>query len=148
MTTLAYRDNILAADTQMTWADGSRRKVKKIVRLPDGSLFAGAGDAPAILKLKKWAEAGFPNKPKPRFSEATELDCILVKPDGTAWLIDRCVSPEQIDDDFVAIGSGGGYATGAMAMGASAIEAVEIAAKYDSSTGLPVDHVKLIEDKA
>ena len=143
MTTIAYAQGILAADTQLTTPDGAKRKVKKLVRLDDGSLFAAAGDAPAAAALQKWAEAGCPKKPKPRFSKDMAVDAILVKPDGTAWLFTNSAVPEKIEDDFVAIGSGHGVATGAMAFGATAIEAVECAAKYDSSTGLPVEHIKL-----
>jgi ATP-dependent protease HslVU (ClpYQ) peptidase subunit len=44
---------------------------------------------------------------------------------------------------FWAIGSGAPYALAAMYAGASATEAVKIAAKIDTSTGLPVKTLKV-----
>lgn len=69
--------------------------------------------------------------------EAIELghDCIyLYGPDGTRY---------AIKDDFYAIGSGGPYAMGAMAMGATPAEAVAIAARFDPGTGGAIETFEL-----
>jgi hypothetical protein len=42
------------------------------------------------------------------------------------------------------VGSGADFAIGAMARGASAREAIDIAATYDTNTGLGVDVLELV----
>jgi ATP-dependent protease HslVU (ClpYQ) peptidase subunit len=50
---------------------------------------------------------------------------------------------DAIKEHFYAIGSGGGYAIGALSMGASLDQALEVAAKWDSNTRLPMDILHL-----
>jgi len=49
----------------------------------------------------------------------------------------------DIDHEFFAIGSGAAIALGAMAFGASAEVAVEIACRYDTCSGPPVVRASL-----
>lgn len=141
MTTAAYRNEILAADSQMTGRGGARIKVKKIRRLKDGSLYCGSGTAAVINKMERWLDGG----KEPEIGEDDEVEAILIKSDGTVWLVDEDLELEQVEDEFTAIGTGAGIAIGAMACGKTAEEAVEIAAKHDSGTSLPVHTMKLKE---
>jgi ATP-dependent HslUV protease subunit HslV len=134
MTTVAYRDGIMVSDTQCTGSSYGKTRVRKIIRLSDGSLFAGAGDYLAILALREWAEAGFEGK---RPAKTGDSQCLLVRPDRTVLHMGGNGKPYEILDEFSAIGSGCDYALGAMAAGKSAQEAVEIAAAYDSMTSGP-----------
>ncbi len=49
---------------------------------------------------------------------------------------------ESVKDDPYAIGSGAGYAMGALLAGASAVRAIEIAKILDPHTGYQVQHIK------
>lgn len=62
------------------------------------------------------------------------FSAILVSPDGDVFVFEssRFSIPSQTP---ICIGSGSEYAYGALAMGATAAEAVEVASKYDLYTG-------------
>lgn len=143
MTTIAFAKGIMAADTQMTFGDATKARVSKIIRLPDGSLFACAGSQTQGMKLKTWAQGGFDPEKRPRFGPKAEVEALLIKPDGTIWYYDGSAIPDKLEDKFYAIGSGGAYALGAMACGRSAVQAVRIAARYDSTTSEPIDKMEL-----
>ena len=136
MTTIAYKDGILVADTQLTSADRKYR-CEKLHRLPTGDLFAGAGGLSDVLKLRRWVAEGCPDE-TPDFSDKADVECLLVKTDGTAWLVDQECEPMRVIDQAVSIGSGSQYAMAAMECGLSAEDAIGIAAKFDPATSLPV----------
>lgn len=140
MTTIAYRAGCFAADTQCTNGDGSMLRVRKLTRLEDGSVFAGAGDYFAVLALKEWAATGFEGK---RPTKTAEAECLLLKADRTLWVLGSGGKPFEIVDEFTAIGSGSNYAIGAMAFGATALQAVKIAAKHCVATSGPFDVMRV-----
>lgn len=63
-----------------------------------------------------------------------ELEGIELHPDGI-FLYTASGKRFAIRDQFYAIGSGGPYAIGAMAMGATPAEAVALASRFDPATG-------------
>jgi ATP-dependent protease HslVU (ClpYQ) peptidase subunit len=144
MTCIAYRKGVLAADTQITCGDGRKIRASKIQALPDGSYFACAGDSKAIVRISRWIHRGMPTKGRPRCSEDT-FDVIMVRQDGTLLTANDALDFEALSEPFYAIGSGGAYAMGAMARGATAIQAVKIAARFDTNTSGPVDSVVIRE---
>jgi ATP-dependent protease HslVU (ClpYQ) peptidase subunit len=141
VTTIAYKAGILAADTQVTCGDGSKMRARKIQELPDGSFYACAGDTSAILRIQRWMARGMPRRNRPRVPKDAEADLLMVKPDGSAWLLNDGFDFERVETPFVAIGSGAAYALGAMARGATAVQAIKIAAKFDVNTSAPIDSV-------
>lgn len=145
MTTIAYRAGILAADSQGT-RSGSRIRIKKLRRLPDGSLFAGAGHTGAIVKVQRWCEAGMPEGklPKLALAEDEEVECLLIKTDGTILLIDESLAPEPLEQEFMSIGTGCEYAIAYMDKGCTAAEAVDLTSKWDTNTSGPVDTMALV----
>lgn len=72
---------------------------------------------------------------------AGEPDCcvLMVKPDGKVFLAEGGLYfSGPIECEYHAIGSGAKYALGAMAMGADAVQAVNVAARFDPHCGAPV----------
>lgn len=134
MTTIAAKSGVVAADSQLTGGSGRKARVKKLVRLTDGSVFGGAGTYHAVLKLRAWAESGFEGK---RPTNTKEAECLLVRPNGEVWSLDSQGDAYQVFGDFHAIGSGGDYALGAMAMGADPLQAIKVAADFDAMTSGP-----------
>lgn len=59
------------------------------------------------------------------------------------WVYESSVIPVPIKNPFFAIGTGAGYAMGAMHLGKNPREAVEIACLYDTSSHGPIDEMKL-----
>jgi hypothetical protein len=130
----------VVADSQCTSSSGSKTRVRKLARIPGLGVFGGAGDFLAVLTLRDWAIAGFEGK---RPSKTSEAECLLVKDDGSVWYLSGTGQPFEILDEFTAIGSGAGFAEGAMAYGASALEAVKIAADRDSGTSGPFQQMRI-----
>lgn len=129
MTTVAYRDGVLAADSRITAADMVvTDKATKVHRLRDGSLFGHAGSVEDAERLKRALVKGH-DAPK-------DLDVIalLVHPDGTITLFEGNLWIKQTDP-YYAIGSGAPYALGAMDAGADAPSAALIGSRRDTSSG-------------
>lgn len=137
MTTVAARDGVMAADSQSTGDYICR--VRKILRLPDGTLAAGAGTSAAVYAAIQWVIGG-------RQGDAPDIEgsCVLfLRPNGSLWLADGRWPEFPLADKHIAIGSGGMAAQAAMLMGASAIEAVRIACHLDDGSSAPVHSAKL-----
>lgn len=128
MTTIAYRDGVLAVDslgTNGAWIIA--RKHQKLWRLPDGSIAAGTGTLSHVVAHMEYL-MGRGNKP--------DLDdyCILqVAKNGV--FVHEAGHRFQVFDDFISYGSGSPAAMAAMFCGKSAIEALDIAALLDPNTG-------------
>lgn len=152
MTTIAYRDGIIASDSRATWDDWSMSKCVKLYRVKSkvdpvkGDVIVGtAGSGSASLLFVDWLEAGGPPALHDRgVNEYTEFECLIVHKSGI-WMADRLCRLEQLDEDFWAAGSGRQAALAAMHCGKSAVEAVRIAARIDSFTGGRVVHMSLAD---
>jgi len=143
MTTIAYRDGILAADSRVTHGeDGSARThtCKKLFRktITQGKktfevVIATAGESSPGMVFVDWYGTGKPI-PDIFLHLGGDFTCLVLTPQGL-FEYDVYCRAEEVLDDFYAIGSGAKVALGAMACGKSAIEAVRIAARYDPYTG-------------
>lgn len=145
MTTIAYSAGVMAADTQVT-AGNRKFRTHKVRRMADGGLIGGAGHLTNILRVQRWAEEGFSGElPELKDGEDDEgeFECLVVMGDGSAYLLDSELELMPIHDEFIALGSGGNYAMGAMACGMSPLEAVRIAARFDAATSEPVESWKV-----
>jgi len=139
MTTIAVRAGVMAADRLL---DGWQA-VGKIFRLKDGSLLGGAGNYDDILEIVAWLNAGAKPDARPDIP-ADVNDLVLLDTDGAIyWLTDPFLRRVKVTEDFYAVGTGAKVALGAMDMGASAKRAVEAACRYDESTGLGVDVIRV-----
>lgn len=137
----------MAADSAVTVNETHVGDVLKIVRTAAGGLAAGAGRCSECAAFLEWA-AG-PNRPSDyrasgghglRLENST---CIEITPEGEVLFYDVASAPYEIKAPFIAIGSGRDLALGAMAAGATAEEAVRIAARYDAGTGGEINTLML-----
>lgn len=133
MTTIAYKDGIIAWDSQETAGDMVvSRNIQKMVR--NGHLFFwGCGVAAHIEQLAALIAAGHKTSPD-------DLQAGGMLWDGKDLYVcgmddDNIVLSRICLDDCYAIGSGSEYAIGAMDFGATAQESVKIAANRDVNTG-------------
>lgn len=130
MTTIAYRDGVLAADTQVNSGNGCRAgTIAKIGQTKDGCLWAFSGNAQMMAACVGWTEERKDDPPKD-----IEGVFVLIAPDGTyrewwgsGWL--------QVNDPQPAWGSGERIARGAMFAGADAETAVRAAIALDPESG-------------
>jgi ATP-dependent protease HslVU (ClpYQ) peptidase subunit len=132
MTTIAYKDGIIAYDSQITRGDTITYDDYEKCHDVNGVKFFCSGavpDYPALI------EAYFGGKPAGSIDamaivlDGEQLQMIAVDDETGLWK-----SPIMLDRPY-AIGSGSPYAFAAMDMGGTAYQAVEAAKKRDTSTG-------------
>lgn len=137
MTTVAYRDGILAADTQITYGatllQGSYQKIHK---LSNGALYGFCGSLEAGEFMRRHLiQVG---KGKGHLEDIDLRDenyeAIIVQPDGKTYFFEKRIW-SRLKLPYVAMGTGKEHAFGAMFVGASAKQAVKAAIKLDPNTG-------------
>jgi len=154
MTTIAYRDGIMAADRRVTrsgYVIGMKTKIEKVGRL----LIGGTGSVAVIDSFMAWVRGGCNGGCPPMgLKSATDDEysgtgCIIM-PNGRAVLFHEGGHEvrEGLQDrhgrgSFFAFGSGVDHALSAMWMGASAEEAVRAASAFDTGTGNGIDTIRL-----
>lgn len=147
MTTIAYRDGVLAGDSLYIrggWKMGTT--FCKVFKTPDGRLLGLCGDAAHAMKLVEWLKL----PPKDRCDERPALDkdagtVVEVLRSGKA----RFYEHNHFHDNrerYWSVGSGSVAALVAMDMGANATRAVKAAIRRDDSSGGPVRSVKIRDD--
>lgn len=137
MTTIAYKDGVVAADSLVT--EGSRRVgyTDKLYRLHDGSVVALAGSLSLIRPVLRWFENRRSRENPPEEVKDDGIsEVVRFTPEGDIEVYERGnIVPFDSLNEFYAFGSGASYALGAMTNGASPAEAVKIASEYDIFTG-------------
>lgn len=131
MTTIAYRDGILASDSLVTAGTLRCGGMRKIARNAAGWMGGSAGPMETNVRLLAWIDAGAHGDPP----EMKEADAIIVSPEGVVHFWTGAGPLTPVLGDFFAVGSGERVAVGAMAAGADAIKAVRIAIEFDTASG-------------
>lgn len=136
MTTIAYRDGVLASDTRVCLTDGMivTDTAKKLHRFRDGRLYGYAGSVEQGVELFQELKKADNIDDIDGFEGVT---AIIVNLDGSLWMREGSIwiKQERSKAMYYAIGSGCGYALAAMDAGACAKRAVEIAIKRDNQSG-------------
>jgi hypothetical protein len=124
----------MASDSQITngkMADGS---VKKMWRLPDGSLVGVCGDWEHCQEFVRDLQLAMKDLASVQDNVYKNVDAIRV--DGKhIWCYDGNMAPYKLQDKWATLGTGGDVAKGAMIMGATPLQAVRAAKKVDTRTG-------------
>jgi 20S proteasome alpha/beta subunit len=139
MTTVAYRDGVMAADKNM---GGYKGQVTKVYRVGDCLVGCSGDNFATLLKVVDWMQEGAEEDSKPELGDSS-VHILLVDSNGEIFLYNNDLYPMPLEQDFFAVGSGMDYAMGAMAMGASAADAVRVASQFDPGTGPKVDCLTL-----
>lgn len=146
MTTIVWDGTALAADRLVTSSCGAMA-LTKIRRTSDGRLIGGAGDTVFVSRWLDWlaapaaARGGMPAFQSDKDDYVAGIEILA---DGAVRLHERH-GWFAIESRVTTIGSGAAFARGAMAAGATARRAVEIAAEFDGGTGGGVDVLTLAE---
>lgn len=156
MTTIAYKDGVMACDTAVFLSEG--RKLQGLhcdkVFFTGNGLIGIAGDADESYITEEWLQgivdlATLGDALDTVAELPRDIDCIVVFKDepnvvhyaGTVLNelkgeVQAQVYTLVVESGFgAAMGSGGKYAEVAMACGLSAADAVTVACQYDNSTG-------------
>ena len=147
MTTIAWDGEILASDSRSTSGITIvSESEKKVVKSETGELwrvlgnrviaFACSGNASMPLELKSYLEVGLNFNTQMR--ESLSFSAIVIC-ENQGWEIYKSEGSKDIDIQPLspkrAIGSGADFATAALAMGKSSIDAVEVAILCDVYSG-------------
>lgn len=153
MTTIAFKDGVLAADRLVTDSGARYGLVTKIgaALAPDGTsvLFASCGAESIGQRWRRWAATGFAvgEDPPAMAVEGHQATGLIIHEDGRALTFDPEQPPFWTEPLRVGVlplhgfGSGGPFALGAMTMAASAVDAVLVACRFDTRSGGGVDVV-------
>lgn len=146
MTVIAWDGKTLAADKQAT--EGVIRQVTTKIKLITkgrmrGHLMAGAGATSQCNMLMGWFELGAEPEAFPKYQDSEDLSAqlLVISPNRDIYRFDFNPVPCVFHDERYALGTGREVALGAMAMGADAVKAVEIASELCTGCGMGVDAI-------
>lgn len=142
MTTIAYCDSMMAADSACFDSNLYQGEVDKLWVLPSVGLIGCCGEIGAMIRVVDWLENGGEGSNTPNLPDDCEFEAIFVDPEGEVFHYDRHLVPIRVASQFHAIGSGRKLALGAMMAGASAESAVRIACQYDNGSREPVNVIQ------
>jgi ATP-dependent HslUV protease subunit HslV len=144
MTTIAYRNGIIAADTGLTAGCLRDGHVEKIAKRKDGSVAGASGEAWWIVAFLEWFKNG---GEVPHIVDGGVFSVALVvnkrrkvtiyeSEKGRTWSY-------EIKGPYHAIGSGRQVALGALHTGAHVVDAVKAAMVHDDGTYGKVQSLKV-----
>jgi len=139
MTTVAWKDGVLAADKKASQG-GSGYRVTKLFRTKTHAI-AFAGELGYGMQFVEWFKSDR-SQDCPLTSDADVTVLVMSLETGTCVQWECPGVPIPIEDSFCAIGSGQDLAVGAMSFGATAIEAVECASAWDNASGLGLNYAR------
>jgi hypothetical protein len=143
MTTIATDGRTIAADGASFFGWERATHVKRKLMVRDGLVFGLSGNGSMLPPLMAWYASGHVPKDVPKDSEKSDgWSLVVASVSGIIQLSDSMLYPFEARD-FTATGSGSSYAMGAMAHGASPLEAVRIAAGLDAFTGGDIQVIDL-----
>lgn len=148
MTVVVCTLDSITADKQATQSELARAVVK--VKKLRNHLCAVAGDWDLAQEMFHWFEEGADPIRFPAFQRTDNnwVAFVVVTPDQRVLKYERSPFPMDytaatIKDGWYVFGSGRDYAIGALACGATPVEAVKIASKYSTTCGQGVVSFKL-----
>src|SRR5260221_2873148 len=141
MTTIVAVKNRMLADSKVTLGKGYSYPTTKIIKARN-MLVGAAGHAGDCSRFLEWATEDFRQKAKPKFEcpdgHEDAIDGLVVKLDGIFYFCPSYPSPEKINAEFYAIGSGSKAARAPMLLGATPEKAMDIACLVDDYSGSPI----------
>lgn len=142
MTTIAFDGKTLAADKRAS-SQGLVFTVTKVRKIR-GHMVAASGAYASIQELLAWYSAGADASKLPEFQRTDDfVNLLIIDEKGGIFELQRGPIPFKVEEKFYAIGSGRDFAIAAMHLGCNAVDAVKVAAVFDSGTGNGVDTLTL-----
>lgn len=137
MTTIAVRDGVMAADTQISCS--TIHRAQKVFELPGGGCVGGSGEWTQVYRAISWLMGG-------RVGDAPEFEgceLLILRPDSSVWIADAFFPEYPILDGVAAVGCGAPAAMALMHAGFSAKDAVRATCRTDPGSSEPVQVYKL-----
>jgi len=139
MSVVAWDGKTVAADRRACIADAAMTTTK-IWKMADGLIVATTGDCSFGIAMLQWWKDGAQAKKWPPFQATDDwARLIIFDPLTKPYCYERQPVKQVVEDPFMAWGSGRDFALGAMAMGATAFEAVAVASRFNVYCGNGID---------
>lgn len=138
MTTICFRDGIMAADSRAYGGHSTPIGFKcKLYTNRHGSWIGVSTNCPGLSEqIGRWFEDDKNPDWEPPLGGEDSLDMLEVTRDGQVFIYSNSTKPAgPLEGDYFAVGSGANFAYGALVVGAGAAEAVSVAARCDPWTG-------------
>lgn len=142
MTTIAWDGKTLAVDRMMI-AGGLKLTSRKLFACGTYA-YAASGSAAEAVEIAEWLRSGTDCARAPSFEETSCYGIAIRRADASLfYLMGKKVQLVPSFDPFAACGSGQDLALAALALGKSAVQSVNFAARFNAFTGLGVDSVRI-----
>lgn len=152
MTTIAYRDGIMAADTKISTEELYFADMPCIRKVQD-MLIGACGNVDLVeWFLRTWNRDSLNNinidhpVAKLEGEKDQHFEALVVTPESAYYITPKLIAT-KVDAKYLALGSGQLIAYGAMYMGANAAKAVEAAITHDHNTGGKIQTISLAKVK-
>ena len=147
MTTIAYRNGVMAADSFVIGDGVVYGNSRKITKNKNGDICGGSGTLCILERFQKWFQDGeIGDCPKLIGEDDASAQIIVVRVDGRIQEFSKNGVFTYEDTPYVVVGSGGDIALGAMHAGANAYDAVRAAIHHDTRTGGTIRTLRLGRD--
>lgn len=148
MTTVVWDGRSMAGERMYciggTPVKGPAPKIRRLTWKGVPAVMGASGVLEYGNALMDWLESGTPAGREPMLpSDDDDGANVLLATADMTYLFHNSLTPVAIGKIPWAAGSGANYALGAMAMGASARKAVEIACGLDVNSGMGIDVLRL-----
>lgn len=145
MTTIAYRNGVMAADSRAYSGDkvpiGSKAKIH---RLDDGGLLGITSTVVGLPeRFVEFVNSGLDPSYKEGAPDDPHLSALWVKPNGDVMYFAGWLPTGPVIADYYAIGSGEQYALAAMCLGYGPEAAVTVACEFDIWSAEPIHALSL-----
>ena len=142
ITVIAWDGHTLAADKMACCGDTAVTCTK--LRRVEDKVFAWCGGRGEGQGLIAWYLDGADKDKFPAFQKTDDWALLVIAAPGGVVFYERTPEPIACEDPYGAWGSGREVALGALAMGADARRAVEVASLHTHTCGLGVDAFELV----
>jgi hypothetical protein len=142
VTAIAYKDGVLASDSLEIAGGVAVGNVKKIAKRDDGCLAAASGDGAVCQEFLRLFCEHKDEDWRPDIDKEMGFGAVVISPAGRIFRVTE-KGRYEVEAEFYTEGIEYQILTGAMAAGASAVEAVQIAIRWGTRCGGPVQTVRL-----
>lgn len=141
MSVIAWDGHTVAADKRGVCGN-TATTTTKLWLMPKGVVIGAIGDSDFGLAIVDWWSDGADPASWPSFQSTDNWARLIVFEPGQApYSYERHPVKQVVEDYFMAWGSGSDLALGALAMGATARQAVAIACRFDIYCGNGIDEL-------
>lgn len=148
MTTIAYRDGVMASDSGCWHGEAVHGWSRKLARAPDGTLYGVTGNASECNTFLEWVDTGCIGPEPKAEKEAGDCSsfCVMIASAGKPIRYRTARGDEVFEAPYLAIGPGAVAAYGAMYAGASAVTAIDAAKEHANGAHGRVQSIRHTDD--